>query len=126
MAPLRRLALVLPAVLGSLALLLAGGATARPGAASGDDLVEVVVTLPQPPLAAARERDRALAAGARRSAVSISARPRASRISAPSRRLSARSRLASSAPSLQRRRGGTTASSPTAWLSSSRAPSSPD
>jgi subtilisin family serine protease len=61
MAPLRRLALVLPALLGSLALLLAGGATARPAAAPGG-LVEVVVTLPQPPLAAAILRDRGLAA----------------------------------------------------------------
>jgi subtilisin family serine protease len=61
MAALRRLALVLPAVLGSLALLLAGGATARPGAAP-TDLVEVVVTLPQPGLAAAARRDRVLAA----------------------------------------------------------------
>jgi hypothetical protein len=61
MAPLRRLALVLPALLGSLALLLAGGATARPAAAP-DGLVEVVVTLAQPPLAAAIQHDRALAA----------------------------------------------------------------
>ena len=59
--PLRRLALVLPAVLGSLALLLAAGATAQP-APESSDLVEVVVTLPQPPLAAAILRDRTLAA----------------------------------------------------------------
>ncbi len=58
---LRRLALVLPAVLGSLVLLLAAGATAQP-AAIPDGLVEVVVTLPQPPLAAAILRDRELAA----------------------------------------------------------------
>ena len=58
---LRRLALVLPAVLGSCALLLAGGATARPGS-TADPLVEVVVTLPQPPLAAAILRDRSLSA----------------------------------------------------------------
>ncbi|MCW2685658.1 MAG: hypothetical protein JWR37_548, partial [Mycobacterium sp.] len=38
-----------------------GGATARPAAAPAD-LVEVVVTLPQPPLAAAILRDRGLAA----------------------------------------------------------------
>jgi subtilisin family serine protease len=61
MPVLRRLALVLPAVLGSLALLFAGGATARPGANPAGDLVEVVVTLPQPPLAGAILRDRALA-----------------------------------------------------------------
>jgi len=61
MASLRRLALVLPAVLGSLTLLLAGGATARPAATPGG-LVEVVVTLPQPPLAAAIRRDRGLVA----------------------------------------------------------------
>jgi subtilisin family serine protease len=60
-APLRRLALVFPAVLGSLALLLAAGATAQP-APDSTQLVEVVVTLPQPPLAAAILRDRALAA----------------------------------------------------------------
>jgi subtilisin family serine protease len=62
MASLRRLALVFPAVLGTLALLFAAGATARPGATTAGDLVEVVVTLPQPPLAAAIQRDRALAA----------------------------------------------------------------
>jgi subtilisin family serine protease len=62
MASLRRLALVLLALLGSLALLFAGGATARPGAAPVGELVEVVVTLPQPPLAAAIQRDRALSA----------------------------------------------------------------
>jgi subtilisin family serine protease len=62
MASLRRLALVLPAVLGSLALLFVGGATARPGSSPAGDLVEVVVTLPQPPLAAAIQRDRTLAA----------------------------------------------------------------
>jgi subtilisin family serine protease len=60
MASLRRLALVLPAVLGSLALLYVGGATARPGATPADELVEVVVTLPQAPLAVAIQRDRAL------------------------------------------------------------------
>jgi subtilisin family serine protease len=64
MRSLRRLALVLPAVLGTLALLFAGGATARPGAGPADRLVEVVVTLPQPPLAAAIQRDRALSAAA--------------------------------------------------------------
>src|SRR5437764_14081007 len=59
MTGLRRFALALPALLCSLAL-LAGGATARPAAAP-NDLVEVVVTLPQAPLAAAIVRDRGLA-----------------------------------------------------------------
>ncbi len=58
---MRRLGLVLPAVLGSFALLLAAGATAQP-APDSTQLVEVVVTLPQPPLAAAILRDRTLAA----------------------------------------------------------------
>jgi subtilisin family serine protease len=61
MALLRRLALALLAVLGSVALLLAAGATAQP-AVGPADLVEVVVTLPQPPLAAAILHDRDLAA----------------------------------------------------------------
>ncbi len=61
MTRLRRFALVFPALLCSLALLAAGGATARPGTAP-NDLVEVVVTLPQPPLAEAIARDRGLAA----------------------------------------------------------------
>ena len=52
---------MLPAVLGSLALLLAAGATAQP-APGRTELVEVVVTLPQPPLAAAIQHDRELAA----------------------------------------------------------------
>jgi subtilisin family serine protease len=60
MTPLRRVALVLPALLCSLALLAAGGATARSDAPAGD-LVEVVVTLPQAPLAEAVLRDRTLA-----------------------------------------------------------------
>jgi subtilisin family serine protease len=67
MTRLRRLALVLPVLLGSLALLAAGGAGARPATgpdAAPDPLVEVVVTLPQPPLAAAILRDRQLAAAA--------------------------------------------------------------
>jgi subtilisin family serine protease len=68
MTRLRALALVLSALLGSLALLAAGGATAQTvqGAEtpSPDPLVEVVVTLPQPPLAAAILRDRTLAAAA--------------------------------------------------------------
>jgi subtilisin family serine protease len=63
MTRLRRFALVLPVLLGSLALLTAGGATARP-AGPPEPLVEVVVTLPQPPLAAAILRDRQLAAAA--------------------------------------------------------------
>jgi subtilisin family serine protease len=63
---LRRLALVLPAFLGSLTLLSAAGTSASsqaaPSAARG--LVEVVVTLPRPPLAEAIRRDRGLAARA--------------------------------------------------------------
>jgi subtilisin family serine protease len=56
---LRRLALVLSAALGSLSLLAAADArTPTPGPAA---LVEVVVTLPQPPLAEAIQRDRQLA-----------------------------------------------------------------
>jgi subtilisin family serine protease len=60
---LRRLVLVLSAMLGSLALLAVAGAgiSARPAAAG---LVEVVVTLPQPPLAEAIQRDRGLARAA--------------------------------------------------------------
>ena len=61
MTRLRRFALVLPALLSLAALLAAGGATARPGPAPAD-LVEVVVTLPQAPLAVAVLRDRGLAA----------------------------------------------------------------
>ena len=68
MSSLRRLALVLPAFLGSLTLLAAAGAgtqstSLRP---TGPGLVEVVVTLPQPPLAAAIARDRGLAAATTR------------------------------------------------------------
>jgi subtilisin family serine protease len=60
---LRRLALVLPAVVGSFALLLsaAGAGTSAPVPGG---LVEVVVTLPQPPLARAILRDRGLAQAA--------------------------------------------------------------
>ena len=60
---LHRLALVLPAVLGSLMLLTAAGAgtSARSPVPSGGGLVEVVVTLPQPPLAEAITHDRLLA-----------------------------------------------------------------
>jgi subtilisin family serine protease len=63
MTRLRRSALVLFALIASLALLAAGGAVARP-VAGPEPLVEVVVTLPQPPLAAAILRDRTLAAAA--------------------------------------------------------------
>ncbi len=59
---LRRLALVLSAILGSLTLLAAAGAGTPSPAAGG--LVEVVVTLPQPPLAAAIQHDRQLARAA--------------------------------------------------------------
>jgi subtilisin family serine protease len=61
---LRRFALLLPAFLGSLTLLAAAGAgaSAQPPAHGDAALVEVVVTLPQPPLAEAILRDRGLAA----------------------------------------------------------------
>jgi subtilisin family serine protease len=60
---LHRLALVLPALLGSLMLLAAAGAgtSARSPAPSGSAVVEVVVTLPQPPLAQAIMHNRVLA-----------------------------------------------------------------
>jgi hypothetical protein len=60
---LQRLALVLPALLGSLMLLATAGAgtSARSPAPSGAAVVEVVVTLPQPPLAQAITQDRSLA-----------------------------------------------------------------
>jgi subtilisin family serine protease len=63
---LRRFALLLPAFLGSLTLLAAAGsgASAQPPAHADAGLVEVVVTLPQPPLAEAILRDRGLAARA--------------------------------------------------------------
>ena len=63
MFSLRRIALVLPSILGSLVLLTAAGAgtSARAPAPSGAGLVEVVVTLPQPPLADAIMHDRLLA-----------------------------------------------------------------
>jgi len=65
---LGRLALVSSAVLGSLILLSAAGAsaTARHGGPARAGLVEVVVTLPRPPLAVAITRDRQLAARATR------------------------------------------------------------
>jgi subtilisin family serine protease len=63
---LRRFALLLPAFLGSLTLLAAAGANAssQPVVHADAGLVEVVVTLPQPPLAEAILRDRGLAARA--------------------------------------------------------------
>jgi subtilisin family serine protease len=65
MSGLSRVAL-LPVVIGSLALFATAGATARtaPRGARGGDLVEVVVTLPQPPLSEAILHDRGLAAAA--------------------------------------------------------------
>ena len=62
MVRLRRVVLLLSA-LGSLVLLTTAGATART-AAPAARLVEVVVTLPQPSLAEAIHRDRALASAA--------------------------------------------------------------
>jgi subtilisin family serine protease len=63
---LRRLALFLPVVLGSLTLLAAAGAgtSAGPPGSAKAGLVEVVVTLPQPSLAEAVMQDRGLAARA--------------------------------------------------------------
>src|SRR5262245_22891122 len=60
---LRRLALVLSAVVGSLLLLAATGAAGESRVPS-QQLAEVVVTLPQPPLAEAILRDRSLAKAA--------------------------------------------------------------
>jgi subtilisin family serine protease len=61
---LHRFAPLLPAFLGSLTLLAAAGsgASAQTPAHAATGLVEVVVTLPQPPLAEAILRDRGLAA----------------------------------------------------------------
>jgi len=64
MGRLRRLALSLLGFTAAVALLAAGGAAARPDAATGGGLVEVVVTLPQPSLSQAILRDRGLAARA--------------------------------------------------------------
>ena len=66
MSRLSRVALLACTVLGSLALFATAGATARtgPAAARGSELVEVVVTLPQPPLSEAILHDRGLAAAA--------------------------------------------------------------
>jgi subtilisin family serine protease len=65
LSALRRVVLLLTAVTGSLVLLTAAGASARTATTpAGDTLVEVVVTLPQPPLAEAIKRDRKLAAQA--------------------------------------------------------------
>jgi subtilisin family serine protease len=63
---LRRSLLPLGAALAAALALLAGGGAAAPSQASGK-LVEVVVTLPQPPLAVEVTQDRTLAAAARRS-----------------------------------------------------------
>jgi hypothetical protein len=62
---LRRVLLLLTTTLGSLVVLTASGAAARTGAhVANAGLVEVVVTLPQPPLAEAIKEDRALASAA--------------------------------------------------------------
>ncbi|HLX32739.1 MAG TPA: S8 family serine peptidase [Gaiellaceae bacterium] len=65
MRALRRSALLLSLVLPALFALLAGGSSAAPAPAGGR-LVEVVVTLPRPPLALAVAHDRTLAAAVRR------------------------------------------------------------
>jgi len=62
MIRLRRPAPLLLGLIAVVALLAAGGASARPGAAGGSGLVEVVVTLPQPSLSEAILGDRLLAA----------------------------------------------------------------
>jgi len=64
LSALRRVVLFLVTVLGSFVLLTTAGATARTAASSDAALVEVVVTLPQPPLAEAIQRNRTLAAAA--------------------------------------------------------------
>ena len=63
MSALRRVVLLLAVVLGSFVLLTTAGASARTAAVQ-TGLVEVVVTLPQPSLAEAIQRDRTLAAAA--------------------------------------------------------------
>jgi subtilisin family serine protease len=62
LSPLRRVVLLLAVSLGSLVLLATAGASPRTGGAR--DLVEVVVTLPQPALAEAVTEDRTLASAA--------------------------------------------------------------
>ncbi|TMM09718.1 MAG: hypothetical protein E6F98_14045 [Actinobacteria bacterium] len=64
MSDLHRIALVLAPTICVPLVLLAGGANARTGAPG--DFTEVVVTLPQPPLAQAILRDRSLAAAVTR------------------------------------------------------------
>jgi hypothetical protein len=59
---LRRLALLLPALLGSLTLLAAAGAGIQTRPPAGAGPIEVVVTLPQAPLTEAVVHDRALLA----------------------------------------------------------------
>jgi subtilisin family serine protease len=63
LSPLRRVVQLLAVSLGSLVLLATAGASTRTESASRD-LVEVVVTLPQPALAEAITKDRALASAA--------------------------------------------------------------
>src|SRR4051812_5459847 len=63
LSALRRVVLFLATALGSLVQLTTAGATART-AQTAAGLVEVVVTLPQPPLAEAIQQDRTLAAAA--------------------------------------------------------------
>jgi subtilisin family serine protease len=63
LSALRRVVLLLAVSLGSLVLLATAGASTR-GGSGARDLVEVVVTLPQPALAEAIAQDRALASAA--------------------------------------------------------------
>ena len=84
---LRRLAPVLPALLGSLVLLTAAGAgtSAGPTAAAASSLAEVVVTLSQPPLAQAILHDRALARGDDDASPARRSRPRKRELPADAR-----------------------------------------
>jgi subtilisin family serine protease len=58
---LRRVALLFASIVGSLVVMTAAGASARTAAGADGQRVEVVVTLPQPALAAALASDRTLA-----------------------------------------------------------------
>src|SRR3954467_15024619 len=64
LSALRRVVLFLATALGSLVLLTTAGATARTVQSADGGLAEVVVTLPQPPLAEAIQRHRPPAAAA--------------------------------------------------------------
>jgi subtilisin family serine protease len=92
LSALRRVLLLLAVSLGSLVLLATAGASPRTAAAP--DLVEVVVTLPQPALAEAIAQDRALASAAttrhRLNLRSLAARDYVRALAAAQRTLAAR------------------------------------